>query len=353
MIRRRILAGALTAVMALCTLSGCGAASNTGKTASSETTDIADVGSEKYALILSDGDSTYENLIADAFRSTMKKAGKKYEIRKPAESPAANQEKFVETLTKDKVSAIAIDPADADSMKEDLKVAMDSGIRVISYDAPADPKTRDLHISQTSQAQIAATLLDAVLDLSSGTGEWAMLSSSSTAAKQNGWIDEIRKTMKESKYKDLQLMEIAYGDEQYQKSYDQTKALLQNYPDLKVICVPTTNGIQAAAAAVKDAGSSVKVTGFGLPSEMKDYIGTDNVVPYMYLWNPKDMGRLIAYVSVALSENKLEVKNGEKFKAGSMGEFEITKADDGGLEVIVGSPYKFDESNIEEWAKEF
>lgn len=352
MIRRKFLAGALAAVTALCMFSGC-SASKTGTNTSSGTTDIADVDSEKYALVLSDGGSTYENLIADAFKETMKKAGKKYEIKKPAENPAANQEKFVEDLTEEKVSAIAIDPVDPDSLKESLKAAMDSGIRVISFDAPADPKVRNLHISQTSQEQIAATLLDSVLDLSSGTGEWAMLSSSSTAAKENGWIEQIRKTMKESKYKNLQLMEIAYGDGQYQKSYDQTKALLQNYPDLKVICVPTTNGIRAAAAAVKDAGSSVRVTGFGLPSEMKDYIGTDNVVPYMYLWNPKNLGRLTAYVSVALSENKLEVKNGEKFKAGSMGEFEITKADDGGTEVIVGSPYKFDESNIEEWAKEF
>ena len=31
------------------------------------------------------------------------------------------------------------------------------------------------------------------------------------------------------------------------KSTDQTAALLQNYPDLKVICAPTTVGIAAAA----------------------------------------------------------------------------------------------------------
>lgn len=351
MIRKKFLAVSLAALMALGALSGC--ASGREKRSSSETTDIAKVSSEKYALVLSDGNSAYENLIADAFASTMKAAGKKYEVKKPAENPAANQEKFVQDLTKEKVSAIAIDPVDSDSLKDDLKSAMDAGIRVVSFDTPENPKSRDLHISQTSQTQIAVTLLDAVLDLSSGTGEWAILSSSSTSAKQNGWIEQIRKTMKDDKYKDLQLMEIAYGDDQYQKSYDQTKALLQNYPDLKVICVPTTNGIRAAAAAVKDAGSSVKVTGFGLPSEMKNDVGTGKAVPYMYLWNPKNMGRLIAYVSVALSENKIEVENGEKFKAGSMGEFEMTKAGDGGTEVIVGSPYKFDESNIAEWAKEF
>ena len=40
---------------------------------------------------------------------------------------------------------------------------------------------------------------------------------------------------------------FAYGDDEPQKSTDQTQALLSKYPDLKVICAPTTVGIAAAA----------------------------------------------------------------------------------------------------------
>ena len=44
----------------------------------------------------------------------------------------------------------------------------------------------------------------------------------------------------DEKYSKLELVEVAYGDDEPQKSTDQTAALLQNYPDLKVICAPTT-----------------------------------------------------------------------------------------------------------------
>ena len=60
------------------------------------------------------------------------------------------------------------------------------------------------------------------------------------------------------------------------KSTDQTAALLQNYKDLKVICAPTTVGIAAAAKYLQDNGSSCKLTGLGLPSEMQEYTGDDD-----------------------------------------------------------------------------
>ena len=40
---------------------------------------------------------------------------------------------------------------------------------------------------------------------------------------------------------------------------------------------------------------------------------------------------------------------GDKFTAGDLGDYEVTEASDGGTEVILGSPFKFDPSNIEEW----
>ena len=46
----------------------------------------------------------------------------------------------------------------------------------------------------------------------------------------------------------------------------------------------------------------MKLTGLGLPSEMSEYIGDDDEhsCPYMFLWNPEDVGKLSAYTSIAL-----------------------------------------------------
>ena len=104
----------------------------------------------------------------------------------------------------------------------------------------------------------------------------------------------------ERKYANLELVDIVYGDDEPQPSTEQTQALLQNYPDLKLICAPTTVGINAAAKVLQDQESDVKITGLGMPSEMEAYVGEDNVCPYFYLWNPIDLGELAAYTAMAL-----------------------------------------------------
>ena len=45
----------------------------------------------------------------------------------------------------------------------------------------------------------------------------------------------------------IELVEVVYGDDDDQTSFDKTAALLQTYPDLKGIISPTTVGIAAAA----------------------------------------------------------------------------------------------------------
>ena len=157
--------------------------------------------------------------------------------------------------------------------------------------------------------------------------------------------------MQDEKYSKLELVEVDYGDDEPQKSTDVTQALLQNYPDLKVICAPTTVGIAAAAKVLQDSGSACKLTGLGLPSEMSEYIGDDDAhsCPYMFLWNPIDVGRLGAYTSIALVIEEITGAAGDTFTAGELGDYEIVEAADGGTEVILGAPFKFDPSNIDEW----
>ena len=84
---------------------------------------------------------------------------------------------------------------------------------------------------------------------------------------------------------------------------------------------------------------------------MAEYIGDDDAhsCPYMFLWNPIDLGRLGAYTSAALVSGEITGAVGDKFTAGDMGDYEIVEAGDGGTEIILGAPFKFDPSNIEEW----
>jgi rhamnose transport system substrate-binding protein len=81
---------------------------------------------------------------------------------------------------------------------------------------------------------------------------------------------------------------------------------------------------------------------------MATYI-ENGACPYMFLWNPIDVGYLGAYTGVALVKGTITGKEGDKFKAGRLGEYTIVKASDGGTEVVLGPPFKFDPSNIADW----
>ena len=58
--------------------------------------------------------------------------------------------------------------------------------------------------------------MDAVLDISGGEGQFAILSATSQSANQNAWIDAMKKIMEEDdKYSKLELVEVAYGDDEH------------------------------------------------------------------------------------------------------------------------------------------
>ena len=74
--------------------------------------------------------------------------------------------------------------------------------------------------------------MEAVKDISGGEGKWAILSAASTATNQNAWIDSMKSVMEDSAYSGLELVGVYYGDDDYQKSVDQTDAILSENPDV-------------------------------------------------------------------------------------------------------------------------
>lgn len=304
-----------------------------------------------YAIIVKSAGNPYNEKESSGFKEVIEAAGGTCVVKEPANATAEDQIAMINECVSQGVDAIAIAANDTDALQPALTAAMDAGIHVSGLDSSTNADSREVFVNQAGIEIIGQTLMDAVLDISGGEGQWAILSATSQATNQNAWIDAMKSVMEGSDYANLELVDVVYGDDEYQKSVDQTTALLQNYPDLKVICAPTTVGIMAAAKVLQDTGSSVKLTGLGLPSEMADYIGTDDSksCPYMYLWNPIDIGRLSAYTSIALVNGVITGAEGESFTAGDLGDYTITAAADGGTEIILGPPFEFNPDNIEEW----
>lgn len=226
---------------------------------------------------------------------------------------------------------------------------MDAGIKVISLDSAVNKDSRQTHIQQADPEKIGRGLIQAAYEMVDGNGGIAVLSATAQATNQNLWIEWMKKELEENpeKYANTPLVKVAYGDDDPTKSTSETQALLTD-SSIKVIIAPTTVGMLAAGKVLQDKQSDVKLTGLGLPSEMAPFI-EDGTCPWMYLWNPVDIGYLSGYTMDALVKGTITGDVGGSFNAGDLGEKKITEAADGGTEVMLGDPFKFDTENIAEW----
>lgn len=307
---------------------------------------------ERHAFIFKNTGNPYGDKQMQGFADAIEEMGFEAITRAPDQPTAEAQIQIIEQLITQRVTSISVTGNDYDALQPALQKAQDAGITVLSADSAVNPASRLTHINQADSEQIGRTLIQAAYEMADGAGEIAILSATSQASNQNLWIEWMKKELAESpdKYADLDLVRIAYGDDLRDKSVSEAEALLQSFPDLEVIIAPTTVGIAAAGRVITDRGliGQVYVTGLGLPSEMAEYI-ENGASPSMFLWNPIDVGYLTGYAAVAASDGKLTGAVGETFDAARLGSFEVVSASDGGTEVLLGAPFKFDPSNIGEW----
>ncbi len=309
---------------------------------------------EKIALVGKSAGNAFFEIAAETFVETAEEEGATVDVVYPEEATADAQIKVLDNLISQDYDAICLSANDENALQAKLEEAMDAGIAISCFDSATNAASRQIFINQAGTKEVGQALMDAVYDIAGGEGQWAILSATSQASNQNAWIDAMKEIMEsDDKYADLELVEVAYGDDEPQKSTDQTEALITNYPDLKVICAPTTVGIAAAAKYLQDNDCACKLTGLGLPSEMLEYTGDgdDYSCPYFYLWDMQGLGSLSAYTTIALADGEITGAEGETFTAGDLGEYTITAADDGGTEVVLGLPLEFNPENIEEMAE--
>lgn len=331
---------AATAVL----LVGCTNSGSAGETGSSE-------GEKSFGFVYKNTGNPFGEKLMEGFKNSIEEQGYTA-ITKAPDSPTAEQQiNMIQELVAQGVDGIAISANDPDALQPALNAARDQGIQIISIDSAVNKESRNSHIQQADPVGIGRVLAESALEMAGGAGEIAILSATSTATNQNTWIEEMQNVMdSDEKYADLKIVKIAYGDDLRDKSTSETEALLQSYPDVKVIVAPSTVALAAAAKVVTDKGigDKVKVTGLGLPSEMAEYIESD-VTPYMYLWNPIDMGYLAGYTLAEMADGNISGEIGDTFDAGDLGTKEVTEAMDGGTEVLLGEPFKFDAENIDQW----
>ncbi|TQL40402.1 monosaccharide ABC transporter substrate-binding protein (CUT2 family) [Homoserinimonas aerilata] len=304
-------------------------------------------GTSTIAFLPKQLNNPYTDVVLGGGEDGAKEIGYDSQVLGPLEASASAQIPFIEQATQEGTNVIVIAANDPDAVGPALQTAREAGAKIVAFDSDTNPDYRDIFISQVVAKDVALIQLEIISEQIGGSGDIAILSATATATNQNEWIKFMEEELESNPdYADIHLVAKVYGDDDADKSFQETQGLLSSYPDLAGIISPTTVGIAAAAKYIStsDYKGKVALTGLGLPNEMREFV-KDGTVQEFALWDPAQLGYVAAFAGKALVDGTITGAEGDTFDAGEMGE--ITVGANG--VAIVGPPTRFNAENIDDY----
>ena len=288
----------------------------------------------------------YEEFEHSGVTEALEELGGSNRIQGPTDAGASSQVSIINSAAQSSPDAILIAGNDPNAVAPALKQAMQRGVQVVAFDSDVAPDARKVFLNQATTQGIGQALVEMINEQIGGEGEFAILSATANATNQNAWIAAMKEELEKPEYSKLKLVKTAYGDDDDQKSFQETQGLLQAYPNLKGIVAPTSVGIASAARFLSTSPKKgeVAITGLGLPNQMRKFV-KDGTVEEFALWNPKDLGYLAGQTAAALVAGRITGAEGEKYEAGRLGEYTIGANG----EVVLGPPTRFNAENIDDF----
>ena len=293
--------------------------------------------------------NAYFQASVDGIQKAADELGFTFEHDGPDDGSNDGAIRIIENYITKGVDALIISANDPDALVDVCAQAMEEGIKVVSYDAEVAYPGRDLDVQPSSAKNIGLTLLESIAKSVNYEGQIGIVSAMATAPNQNLWIQYIEEELAANDaYANIEYIGTVYGDDEYQKSFDETQALLNQYPDLKGLIVPTTMGAPAVAKCIQDAGRDVKVTGLTLASDMKTFIDA-GICDETFLWNPIDLGYVASYAAVALVNEEITGAAGDNVVAGDYNLTVEDKGEDGATILYLNKLNCFNKETVNDW----
>ena len=288
----------------------------------------------------------YEEFEHSGVDEALEELGGSNRISGPTDAGASTQIPLINAAVQQNADVIIIAGNDPNAVAPALKQAAQRGVKIVGMDSDVAPDARSVFVNQVTTQLVGENQVESIGRQIDYKGEIAILSATANATNQNAWIDVMKETLKKPKYKNMKLVKVAYGDDDDQKSFQETQGLIQAYPNLNGIISPTTVGVAAAARYLSTSPQKgkIKLTGLGFPNQMRKFV-KDGTVDEFQLWVPKDVGYLAGQAAAALVSGRITGKEGEKFEAGRLGEYTIGANG----EIVLGPLTTFNKDNIDEF----
>ena len=341
-------------------------------------------GSGKHIFMFKSTGNSFGDLMYEGYSEYMNALGYETEYDSPAETTVAAQVQMLDELITQGVASITISTNGDTGYDEVFEKAKAAGIPIISIDSEASVNYRLAHINQAEVQDIGSYLVQAAILITLGidypegkemedvlaeelpnySGDeivLGVLSAGVDTPVQNSWIAAMEVELAKDMYKGKVSpnLDKKYGNDDFQESTTQANAFVA---ENKVDCIisPTTVGIAAAGQVLKEAGSEIKLTGLGLPSEMQGFMPLKadddafaSVCPYMMLWDVIHLGAVAGAAVAAAVTNGWTGAEGETFTMAAFRdyaeeEYTVYTQNDGTF-VLAGTPYIFYKGNMAEW----
>ncbi|MDR1496541.1 MAG: autoinducer 2 ABC transporter substrate-binding protein [Clostridiales Family XIII bacterium] len=284
----------------------------------------------------------------------------------PPQNDATNQNQvnILEGWIAQGVNAILVSPNDPTAIAPTLKKAMEGGIKVLTFDADADPDARDLFINQGSYDAIGSGMVKAVASKLTEKGygpdktaNLGIVSSAKTDANQNAWLDAIKALIATDEYSWLKIAneetDVYYPGPDETETQKQSGTLISRMGDgadqiqaaigLTSMATPAL-GAQYESAASKPDATKVTMTGLATPNALKDYIKNDaNPLDTGVLWNCMDLGYLSVEAAYQYASGTITPES-TTMTTSRLGEREIADK-----VILLGDALIFDKANIDEF----
>jgi rhamnose transport system substrate-binding protein len=350
--RRRLgTAGVALAVLVITACSSGSSSSSSAAKASGTSATALKQGLVVY-YIPKDTQNPYEVLADSGGKKALSELGGKVVVSSGTQDTAAAQIPSIQAAIQAHANAIVIAGNDPKALCPSLAQAAAQGIKILAFDSDVECGSNPAHlfINQANTQSIGTSEVDMLAKEIGSSGQIAILSAAASATNQNSWITYMKQEL--SKYPNMKLVKIVYGNDDPATSLTVLQGLLSAYPNLRGIISPTTVGIQASAQYLDTHKSLLKhltLTGLGLPSQMRPYV-KDGTVKEFELWNPYNLGYLAGYAAASLASGTATLTAGSGFKAGMLGSYKVlAPAADTGPSVVLGPPTVFDVSNIDKF----
>ncbi len=223
------------------------------------------------------------------------------------ENQAKDQIVLVKKAIANKADVIILAAVDQYELNTVAKEAVDNNIKLLTIDSDINvnlPRSL-IATDNVSASKDLGVKLAAMLKNKGEIGIINFVSNSSTAVqREKGFRQAI------SKYKDMDIISTQYCDGNVNKSYNQTKQLLQNHPNLKGIFGANQQSLEGINLAVRELGKQKQVAVVGFDTSIPIIKGMeDDVIKVIAVQKPFNMG----YISIKSAIEEISGKSLEPY----------------------------------------